>query len=102
MLGGGRVLVTGGATETRSFCYVDNLVEGLLRLMDTADDVTGPVLGNPEEFMVRELAETIIALTGSSIADRAPPPSPRRSPAAAPGHQQRRRAARMASDCRAA
>jgi len=54
-------------TQTRSFCYVDDLVEGLICLMNTSDDFTGPVnLGNPVEFTIRELAELTIALTGSS------------------------------------
>src|SRR5262245_877344 len=53
--------------QTRSFCYVDDLVDGLIRLMGTSDDVTGPVnLGNPVEFTIRELAESVIGLTGSS------------------------------------
>jgi UDP-glucuronate decarboxylase len=52
--------------QTRSFCYVDDLVEGMVRLM-SADGLTGPVnIGNPGEFTIRELAEKIIALTGTS------------------------------------
>jgi len=48
-------------------CYVDDLVDGLIRLMDTPDEVTGPInLGNPVEFTIRELAEKTINLTGSS------------------------------------
>jgi len=61
------ITVYGDGSQTRSFCYVDDLIDGLVRLMETSDDVVGPFnLGNPEEFSVRELAETIIALTGSS------------------------------------
>ena len=57
----------GDGSQTRSFCYVDELVEGLIRLMDTADEVTGPVnLGNPVEFSIRELAEKVLHLTRSS------------------------------------
>ena len=57
----------GDGTQTRSFCYVDDLVDGLVRLMTTSDDVTGPVnFGNPVEFTIRELAEMTIGLTGSS------------------------------------
>ena len=53
-------------TQTRAFCYVDDLIEGFLRLMAAEDDITGPVnLGNPIETSVAELAELIIALTGS-------------------------------------
>lgn len=56
----------GDGRQTRSFCYVDDLLEGLLRLMETPDDFTGPVdLGNPAEISMLELAERIIALTGS-------------------------------------
>jgi UDP-glucuronate decarboxylase len=57
----------GEGNQTRSFCYVSDLVNGLMRLMETADDVSGPVnLGNPVEFPIRQLAEMVIALTGSS------------------------------------
>lgn len=60
------ITVYGDGSQTRSFCYVDDLVDGLIRLMD-ADDVVGPVnLGNPEEYKIRELAEVVIELTGSS------------------------------------
>ncbi len=59
--------VFGDGSHSRSFCYRDDLVEGLLRLMSTEDAVTGPVnLGNPGEFTMLELAHRIIALTGSS------------------------------------
>ena len=58
--------VYGDGSQTRSFCYVDDLIEGLLRLMESADDVTGPInLGNPEEFTILELAELVRELTGS-------------------------------------
>ncbi len=61
------ITVYGDGTQTRSFCYVDDLVDGLIRLMETSDDVTGPInLGNPVEFTIRELAEKTIALTASS------------------------------------
>ncbi|OHC82670.1 MAG: NAD-dependent dehydratase [Rhodospirillales bacterium RIFCSPLOWO2_12_FULL_67_15] len=57
----------GDGRQTRSFCYVDDLVDGLIRLMDAPDTVTGPVnLGNPVEFTIRQLAETVVKLTGSS------------------------------------
>jgi UDP-glucuronate decarboxylase len=59
--------VFGDGSQTRSFCYVDDLIDGLVRLMDSPDEFTGPVnLGNPREFTIRELAETVIRLTGSS------------------------------------
>ncbi len=64
-LQGHPVTIYGEGTQTRSFCFVDDLVEGLMRLMDTPDEVTGPVnLGNPHEITVRELAERVIALCG--------------------------------------
>jgi UDP-glucuronate decarboxylase len=65
-LRGQDITVYGDGSQTRAFCYVDDLVGGLLRLMDTRDDFTGPVnLGNPVEVSVRQLAERVIALTGS-------------------------------------
>lgn len=65
-LRGENLTVYGEGTQTRSFCYVDDLVEGLIRLMETADDFTGPVnLGNPVEFTMLELAEEVITLTGA-------------------------------------
>ena len=61
------ITVYGDGSHTRSFCYVDDLVDGLMRLMATPDEITGPVnLGNPGEFTIRELAEEVIELTGSS------------------------------------
>ena len=60
------ITLFGDGQQTRSFCYVDDLVEGLIRLMNTPDEVSGPInLGNPAEFSMRELAEKIIRLTGS-------------------------------------
>jgi len=57
----------GDGEQTRSFCYVDDLIEGFIRLMATGPDFTGPVnLGNPEEFTIRQLAEKVLELTGSS------------------------------------
>ena len=59
--------VYGDGGQTRSFCYVDDLVEGIIRLMATEESVTGPVnLGNPVEFTIRQLAEQVIKLTGST------------------------------------
>lgn len=60
------ITVYGDGRQTRSFCYVDDLVEGLVRLMESPDAFTGPVnLGNPVEFTILELAEMAVALTGS-------------------------------------
>lgn len=65
-LKGDPITVYGEGQQTRSFCYVDDLVEGLIRLMNSPESVTGPVnLGNPGEFTIRELADEVIALTGS-------------------------------------
>jgi len=59
--------VYGEGGQTRSFCYVSDLVDGLIRLMNTADDFSGPVnLGNPGEFTILELARKVIAVTGST------------------------------------
>ncbi|WP_114948350.1 UDP-glucuronic acid decarboxylase family protein [Microvirga calopogonii] len=60
------ITIFGEGQQTRSFCYVDDLIEGFIRLMDSPSDVTGPVnLGNPGEFTIRELADIVIELTGS-------------------------------------
>jgi len=60
------ITVYGDGSQTRSFCYVDDLVEGMIRMMNTSDDVIGPVnMGNPGEFTILELAEKVIQLTGS-------------------------------------
>lgn len=65
-LRGAPITLYGDGAQTRSFCYVDDLVEALIRLMGTDDDVTGPInIGNPSEFTIRELAEQVIDLTGS-------------------------------------
>jgi UDP-glucuronate decarboxylase len=63
---GREITVYGDGQQTRSFCYVDDLIDGIVRLMDSADHLTGPVnIGNPAEFSIRELAEMVIAITGS-------------------------------------
>jgi UDP-glucuronate decarboxylase len=65
-LKGENITIYGDGSQTRAFCYVEDLVEGLMRMMATGPDVTGPInLGNPGEFTIRELAETVIELTGS-------------------------------------
>lgn len=65
-LAGEPITIYGEGLQTRSFCYVDDLIEGMIRLMNTGDDVTGPInIGNPGEFTIRELAEIIIEATGS-------------------------------------
>lgn len=61
------ITVYGDGKQTRSFCYVDDLIEGVIRMMNAPDDFTGPVnLGNPQEFTILELAQKIIALTRSN------------------------------------
>jgi len=68
-LKGEPITLYGEGQQTRSFCYVDDLVEGFLRLMATDDTVTGPInLGNPGEFTIRALAEKVVELTGTSSA----------------------------------
>ncbi|MCX5830775.1 MAG: SDR family oxidoreductase [Deltaproteobacteria bacterium] len=65
-LRGEDITVYGNGLQTRSFCYVDDLISGLIKMMATDDDVTGPVnIGNPTEFTIMELAEAIIRLAGS-------------------------------------
>jgi len=65
-LTGRPITIYGDGSQSRSFCYVDDLIEGVVRLMGSVDKVTGPInLGNPHEFSIKELAEIIIELTGS-------------------------------------
>jgi UDP-glucuronate decarboxylase len=65
-LRGENITIYGDGQQTRSFCYVDDLIEGMVRLMATEDGFTGPVnVGNPHEFTMLELAQTVIRLTGS-------------------------------------
>lgn len=65
-LQGEDLTIYGDGSQTRSFCYRDDMVEGIIRAMNAPDDFTGPVnLGNPEEFTIRELAELVIELTGA-------------------------------------
>ncbi len=66
-LQGEPITIYGDGSQTRSFCYVDDLVSGFIKLMESPADVTGPInLGNPGEFTIKELAEKVIAMTGSS------------------------------------
>ena len=65
-LDGAPITVFGDGRQTRSFCYVDDMIEGLVRLMAAPDEVTGPVnLGNPDEVVIADLARKVIAMTGS-------------------------------------
>jgi UDP-glucuronate decarboxylase len=68
-LSGQPLTLHGDGSQTRSFCYVDDTVEGLIRLMNSPDEVTGPVnIGNPDEFTMLELAKKVLAMTGSASA----------------------------------
>lgn len=65
-LKGEPITVYGAGAQTRSFCFVDDMIDGFIRLMESPDDVTGPInLGNPGEFTILELAERVISMTGS-------------------------------------
>ena len=76
------ITIYGDGAQTRSFCYVDDLIDALIRLMNSPDEFTGPVnLGNPEETSILELAQTIIELTQSSSSleyKELPPDDPRK------------------------
>jgi UDP-glucuronate decarboxylase len=80
-LKGEQITVYGEGSQTRSFCYVDDMIDGLVRLMNTPDDFTGPVnLGNPREFSILQLARLVIKLTGSRskiVYNPLPPDDPR-------------------------
>jgi UDP-glucuronate decarboxylase len=66
-LKGEPITIYGDGSQTRSFCYVDDLIDAFVRLMNTPDDVTGPVnIGNPGEFTIKQLAEKVVEMTGSS------------------------------------
>jgi UDP-glucuronate decarboxylase len=66
-LRGEDITIYGDGKQTRSFCYVDDLIEAMIRVMATPDDFTGPInIGNPTEFTIRQLAEEVISLTGST------------------------------------
>jgi UDP-glucuronate decarboxylase len=61
------ITLYGDGSQTRSFCYVDDLIDGLVRLMETPDEVTGPInIGNPNEMSVKKLAEAVLVKTGSA------------------------------------
>ena len=76
------ITIFGDGEQTRSFCYRDDLIEGMMRMMNGPDDFIGPVnLGNPHEFTIRELAEMVIEMTGSKaklVQKPLPPDDPTR------------------------
>ena len=75
-LRGEALTVYGDGSQTRSFCYVDDLVDGLIRLMNTPHEVTGPTnLGNPGEFTMLELAQRVRALAGEGEIQHQPLPA---------------------------
>ena len=76
-LRGEPITIYGDGSQTRAFCYVDDMIDAFVRLMDTDDEITGPInLGNPQEFSIGELAETIVALVGAkSSVDYQPLPT---------------------------
>ena len=76
-LRGEPITIYGDGSQTRAFCYVDDMIDAFVRLMDTDDEITGPInLGNPQAFSIGELAETIVALVGAkSSVDYQPLPT---------------------------
>ena len=93
------ITLYGNGSQTRAFCYVDDMIEGFLRLMSTPDEVTGPVnIGNPHEIPVSELAERIIRLTGSRSKIDLQAAAGGRSHPALPRYQSRSAAAAMGAD----
>ena len=65
-LRGEDITIYGNGSQSRSFCYVEDLVDAMLQMMATPPDITGPInIGNPEEFSIRELAEIILEMTGA-------------------------------------
>ena len=89
-LKGEPITLYGDGSQTRSFCYVDDLVSGLIALMEAPNDVVGPInLGNPSEFTIDELAQQVITITGSSSPLENPRIAPGRSHAAVSRHRSR-------------
>ncbi|HEY3593164.1 MAG TPA: UDP-glucuronic acid decarboxylase family protein, partial [Polyangiaceae bacterium] len=93
------ITIYGDGSQTRAFCYVDDLIEGCVRLMNASDEVTGPVnLGNPLEMSIRELATRVIELTSSRSQLLTKPFAGRRSPATLPRHFVGQEAARLGAE----
>jgi UDP-glucuronate decarboxylase len=80
-LGGEGITIYGDGSQSRSFCYIDDMIDGLIKLMESGDEIIGPInLGNPKEFTIHELAEKIIEMTGSKskiVYKPLPPDDPR-------------------------
>ena len=101
-LKGEPITLYGDGSQTRSFCYVDDLIGGFLKMMDTPDDVTGPInLGNPGEFTIRELAEKILGDHRLALEARAPAAAGERPDAAPARHRPRQGDARLGAHGRA-
>ena len=97
-LSGIPITIYGDGSQTRSFCYVDDLIDGMIRTMQSTAIGPEPVnLGNPQEITIRELADTVIEMTVVDIADRLPAASDRRPDAAPTGYFAGRPAARLAT-----
>ncbi len=95
--------IFGDGSQTRSFCYRDDLVEGMIRMMEAPDDVTGPInLGNPGEFTIQELAEMVLELTGGHREIIVQATAGRRPDPPTAGHHAGPRATRLVADGRAA
>ncbi len=87
-LKGEPITIFGDGIQTRSFCFVDDLVEGLIRLMNTPHEVTGPInLGNPAEFTMSELAQKVLAATGGDERAGVSPAAAGRPDPAPAGHR---------------
>ena len=77
-LAGESITIYGDGSQTRSFCFVDDLIDGFIRFMDTPDEITGPInLGNPDEFTIRELAELVLDQAGGCLLYTSPSPRDR-------------------------
>ena len=98
-LAGEDITIFGDGSQTRSFCYRDDLVEGMIRMMEGPDDFVGPVnLGNPEEFTILELAKLVLELIGSGSKLIYKPLAGRRPDAAPAGHHVGQEASRLEPD----
>ena len=98
-LKGEDITIYGDGTQSRSFCYVDDLVEAMIRAMNTPDDFTGPInIGNPREFTMLQLAELVLKLTGSKSRACFQTAAERRSASASARHLAGQGGARLVAD----
>ena len=97
------ITIYGDGSQTRSFCYVDDLIDGLVRLMESPPEVIGPInIGNPSEFTILQLAEMIDRDHRFAVENRAQAASRRRSAPAPARHRQGARHSRLGADRRGA